>query len=163
VITIIASVEVAETIKILLGSQPSLKNKLLYCDVGLVRFEEIRVARVESCPVCGHAPETHPLPLKYALIEEACGRNNRRVFSVNPKENLNLAMKKLGKVLKTEGNSIDLQGEFGITFTTKKGVIVNILKSGIMITEGINTQAEALDFYREIIKKMGVAGASSNY
>jgi len=163
VLGIIASVEVAETVKILLGKQPSLRNKLLYCDVESMRFEEIEVAQAETCPVCGSNPKTRPTPLKHALVEEECGRNNRRVFIVIPKETLNLEMKRLTGLLKKERVQLNVKAKLGVTFTTKKNVLASILKSGVMIVEGTNSEKEALDFYKEIVvNKLGIPWSRIN-
>lgn len=151
VIGVVASVEVAETVKILLGWSPNLKNKLLYCDVGFMRFEEIEIARAESCPVCGCPPKANPLPLKRVLVEESCGRNNKRVFVVIPRENLNLKMEKLVGLLKRKEAQLNVEAKLGVTFRAKSGVLASILKSGIMITTGTNSKEETLDFYKEIM------------
>jgi molybdopterin/thiamine biosynthesis adenylyltransferase len=157
VLGVVASIEVAETVKLLLGRQPSLKNKLLYCDVDSVRFEEIEVACAETCPVCGSEPKASPTPLKHALIEESCGRNNKRVFVVVPKENLNLEIKKLVGLLKKEGAQFNVEAKLGITFRVKEGILVSILKSGVMIIEGTNSEEETLIFYREtVVDKMKI-------
>jgi len=151
VLGIVASIEVAETIKILLGKQPTLRNKLLYCDAESLRFEEIKITRSESCPVCGQQPKAEPTPLKHVLIKESCGRNNRRVFIVTPKENLDLQMSKLTRLLKEKGARLNVEAKLGITFTTKGKILASILKSGVMIIEGTNNENETLDFYKEII------------
>ncbi len=163
VISVVASIEVAETAKILLENQPSLRNKLLYCDVGSMRFEEIEVARVETCPVCGSQPKTSPTPLKHVLVEEGCGRNKKRVFTVAPKENLNLEMRKLVALLKKEGAQFKVEAKLGVTFTTKKGILVSILKSGVMVIEGANSEEAAIDLYRQIIvSRMGMPWSRIN-
>jgi adenylyltransferase/sulfurtransferase len=163
VIGVVASIEVAETVKILLGRQPSLRDKLLYCDIVSMRFEEIEVARAETCPVCGSQPKASPTALKHILIEEGCGRNKRRVFITVPKENLNLEMKKLIDLVEKENAQLKVKGKLGITFATKKGIIASILKSGIMIVEGTNSEEEALDFYKKIIvDKMGILWSRIN-
>ncbi len=157
VIGVVASIEVAETIKMLLGKQPSLGDKLLYCDVSLLRFEEIKVARVENCPVCGKKPKGNPAPLKHILIEESCGRNKNRVFITIPREDLNLDMKELASVLKKDRSSLKVEAKFGVTFKTKKGILASILKSGIMISEGTESEEETWDLYEKIVvNKIGV-------
>lgn len=155
---IVASIEVAETVKITLERQPSLKNKLLYCDVNSMRFEEIEVARVETCPVCGRIPKTYPIPLTHALIEEGCGRNNKRVFTVVPKEKLDLEIEKIIDLLKKKGAQLNVEAKLGATFITKEGFLTSILKSGVMIVEGTNNEEETLDFYKEIVvSKLGIS------
>jgi len=157
VIGIVASMEVAETVKILLGKQPSLRNKLLYCDIGSMRFEEIEVTQAETCPVCGSKPKTSPAPLRHILVEEECERNKRRVFIAVPKENLNLKIEKLIDFMKKEGARLKVKANHGITFATKDGIFASILKSGIMIVEGTNSEEETLDFYKKIVvDKMGI-------
>ncbi len=151
VIAIVASIQVAETIKLLLGKQPSLKNKLLYCDVENMRFEEIAIARAENCPVCGVRPKTIPDSSKHVFIEELCGRNRKRVFLAIPKQDLKLSMKKLITLLEKEEKKVNVKARLGVTFTAKEGNIVSILKSGIMIIEGMCNQEETLDFYRGIV------------
>lgn len=163
VLGVVASIEVAETIKILLGRQPSLKNKLLYCDVDSVRFEEIEVTRAETCSVCGSKPKANPTPLKHVLIEEGCGRNNKRVFVVVPKENLNLEIKKLVDLLKREGAQFNVEAKLGITFRAKEEILASILKSGVMIIEGTNNKEETLDFYKEtVVNKMKIPWSRIN-
>jgi len=151
VLGVLASIEVAETVKILLGKQPNLRNKLLYCDISSMRFEEIEVARAETCPVCGSQPKASPMPLKHVLIEEGCGRNNKRVFTVAPKENLNLKMEKLIDILKKEKTRLNVKTKLGVTLVTREKILVSILKSGVMIIEGPNSEEEALNFSKEIV------------
>jgi len=156
VLGVVASIEVAETVKILLGKQPSLRNKLLYCDIGSMRFEEIDVTRAETCLVCGSQPKASPAPLKHILVEEECGRNKRRVFIVVPKENLNLEMEKLIDIVEKGGTRLKVKSKYGITFATKEGILASILKSGVIIVEGTNSKKETLDFYEKIVvDKMG--------
>ncbi|UCE96093.1 MAG: HesA/MoeB/ThiF family protein [Candidatus Bathyarchaeota archaeon] len=151
VLGVVASIEAAETVKILLERQPSLSNKLLYCDIDSTRFEEIEVAKTESCPICGSRPKTSPKPLRHVLIEESCGRKNRRVFLMVPRENLNLKIKELIDILTKKGMQFKVKAKLGTTFETRQGLIASILKSGILIIEGANSRKEVLDFYKELV------------
>jgi adenylyltransferase/sulfurtransferase len=158
VISIVASVEVAETVKMLLGKQPSLRNKLLYCDIDSMRFEEIEVAHAKNCSVCGSKPKAAPTPIKHVLVEEECGRNSKRVFIVVPKENLDLDIKKLISLLKKQGTLFKVETRLGATFAPKSEIVASVLKSGVMIVEGMNSEEEALSFYREFVSdKMKVS------
>lgn len=151
VLGVVASIEVAETIKILLGRQPTLTNKLLYCDVRSLRFEEIDVTRMESCPVCGSQPRTDPMPLKNPLIEEGCGRRNKRVFTIIPKENLKLEMQELASISKKSGARLNVEAKLGVTFATNERLLVSLLSSGVMVVEGASSEEEALEVYRRIV------------
>jgi molybdopterin/thiamine biosynthesis adenylyltransferase len=150
ILGVIASLEVAEAIRLLTVGTPRLANKLLYCDVSSVRFEEIQVAAVESCPICGSEPTTTVVPFKHLLVEELCGRNNRRAFIVTPEETLGLDMKKLGRILKDESIRVEVECELGTVFSSS-GIRASLLTSGIMIVEGTRSDREALNFYTEIV------------
>jgi hypothetical protein len=157
IINIVASIETAETVKLLLGQTPSLVNKLFYGDISTMRFEEIDVTRVEHCPVCGEQPTTRPTPLKHALVEEGCGRNNRRVFMITPRENLNLKMGTVVPLLQSEGLQLTVKAQLGVSFATKDGLLASILRSGVMVIEGAANEEDALSFYRElIVHKIGI-------
>ncbi|MCW4052827.1 MAG: HesA/MoeB/ThiF family protein [Candidatus Bathyarchaeota archaeon] len=150
ILGVIASIEVSEAVKLLTIGQPRLANRLLYCDVSSLRFEEIKVAAVENCPICGSKPETIITPLKHLLVEELCGRNNRRTFIVTPAKTLALDMGKLRKILKDESIYIEVESELGTVFSSR-GISASLLDSGIMVVEGTRSDKETLDFYREIV------------
>ncbi len=52
ILSIIASVEVSEAIRIILGEKPLLANKILHCDIGNLEFEKIEISKAGNCPVC---------------------------------------------------------------------------------------------------------------
>ena len=158
IIGIIASVEVAETLRILLRKRPSLAGKLLYCDVDSMRFEEIAVARAAACPVCGNRPRVKSPHLKRALVVEGCGRNRKRVFTVIPRENLGLNMGQVKALLaKQEGVSIQVSAKMGVAFTVKTGAEASLLSSGVMVIEGAGDADDALSLYKTtVVRKIGI-------
>lgn len=151
VLSVIAGIEVAEAVKIITGKQPRLANKLFVCDIGKMTFDETSVSKAENCPVCGSKPKGSPKPLKRELIEEICGRSGKRVFIITPKKNLELNMKKLHEILKKRNFNIKVKADLGITFNKDHEANATILKSGIMIIEGVNDKEKAFEFYSEII------------
>src|SRR6266852_4478904 len=52
VVTLIASLEVAEALKLLAGREADLHGRLISCDVWTGNFQSVRVARDAECPVC---------------------------------------------------------------------------------------------------------------
>jgi adenylyltransferase/sulfurtransferase len=152
ILNIIASVEVSEAVRIILREQPRLANRMLHCDVGNMEFEEVEISKAENCPVCGPKPSGPPMPLKQKLVTEVCGRKGRRVFVVTPRRDLELNMNRLYSLLEDGGFEIKVRAELGVTFNNSglKGA-VSILKSGIMIIEGLNNEKEAYDLYSKII------------
>jgi molybdopterin-synthase adenylyltransferase len=59
IVNLIASLEVAEAIKLLSGNQTALHGRLISCDVWTGRFQSVRVARNPSCPVCSRHEFAH--------------------------------------------------------------------------------------------------------
>ncbi len=159
IVGIVANVEAAEAVRILLGEKPRLTSKLLYFDIGYVTADEINVARLEDCPVCGTKPRSMPKPLKREIVEEICGRGGKRTFVITPKKKLELNMANLHSLLKDKGFSIKVKAQLGITFSPDRNIAASILKSGVMITEGINEKEEALKLYNEIIEGLGVSAS----
>jgi len=147
-VNVIASLEVSEAIRILTGKQPRLANKLLYFDLDEMEFNEISLSKVESCPVCGSHPSGSPMPLKRELVEEICGRHGRKVFVIVP-DNLDVNLVELKNYLKRKGFSIKVEGKLGLTFVIRD-VKASVLKSGIVILEGVKGKDEALKFFSEL-------------
>jgi len=148
-VNIIASLEVSEAIRILTGKQPRLANKLLHFDLDELEFNEINLSKVESCPVCGEHPSGSPVPLKHELVEEICGRKGKKMFVVVPEESLDVDLVGLKSYLAKKGFNIKVEGKLGLTFNLKD-VKASVLKSGIVILEGVKGKDEALKFFSEL-------------
>ena len=148
-VNIIASLEVSEAIRILVGRQPRLASKLLHFDLEEMEFNEISLQKVESCPVCGDRPTGSRMRLRREMVEEVCGRKGRKVFVVVPEENLDLNLVELRNNLKKKGFSLKVEGELGLTFSLNE-VKASVLKSGIVIVEGFKEKDEALRFFSEL-------------
>ena len=148
---VIASVEVSEGIRILIGKQPRLANKLLYCDIGHVEFNEVQISKVEKCPVCGSKPSGSPTPLRRQLVEEICGRSGKKVFAIVPKKNLEINLLDLQDYLEKKKFNLKVKANLGVTFDHENEVTVSILKSGIMIIEGAKEKEDALNLFSDLI------------
>jgi len=151
ILNIVASVQVSEATRIILGKDPWLANKVLHCDIGDMKFEEVEISKAENCSVCGSKPSGPPMALKQKLITEFCGRGGKRVFAITPKRDLKLNMTKLHSLLMNNGFKIKVKADLGITFDNGFKETASILKSGIMIIEGTNSEKEAYNFYSKII------------
>jgi len=151
ILNIIASIEVSEAIRIILREKPRLVNKILHCDIGDMILEEVEISKVDNCPVCGSKPSGSPMALKQKLVTEICGREGKRVFVITPRRNLELNVNELFLLLKNNGLKIKVKADLGVTFDNGLNGTASILKSGIMIIDGISNESEAYDFYSKII------------
>ena len=149
-VNIIASLEVSEAIRILVGKQPRLANKLLHFDLDEIEFNEISLQNVESCPVCGTHPLSSPMSLKQEFVEEICGRKGKKVYVVVPERSIDINLRDVKNYLKKKGFSITVEAEMGLTFDSGD-VKASVLKSGITILEGLKEKDEALKFFNELM------------
>lgn len=66
---IIGAIQANETIKIILGAEDLLINRLLLFDAWQMKFRELKLRKDPSCPVCG----PHPTIKELIDYEEFCG------------------------------------------------------------------------------------------
>jgi molybdopterin/thiamine biosynthesis adenylyltransferase len=151
IISVVASIEVAEATRIILGKKPRLIDKLLHCDIEHLEFQEVEVFRSEDCAVCGSRPSGRPMTLRQELVTELCAREGKRTFVIIPKRNLTLDMDGLLSLLVTNGFDIKVRADLGISFDSGFNGMASILKSGIMIIETAADEKQAYDLYRSLL------------
>lgn len=155
ILGIISSIEVAETIRILLGRDPILTGKLLFANLEDLSIDLIKVVKRKDCPVCTRLISPESKIPKRDVVEEVCSREGKRSFIVAPKENLNLQLPKVSRFLQEKGWTIKIEGQYSITLTSKKNMQkISILKSGVMIVEGVDDKSTVIELYRNNLIKM---------
>jgi hypothetical protein len=135
VLGMISSVQVSEAVRLVIGQEPKLFNKLLYIDLREFEFNILDMQAVDSCRVCGTQPDGLPEEITDRLFEETCARDGRRNFVLSPKKRITIDLKKLGRLLKKRRFPIQSAGQLGTTFRPSKNIQACILKSGIMIAQ----------------------------
>jgi adenylyltransferase/sulfurtransferase len=68
----IGTLQAAEAIKLIVGIGEPLVGRLLLYDALETRFTRVRVARDDSCPLCGSSPEITELPSDTRDYQEFC-------------------------------------------------------------------------------------------
>ena len=150
ILNIIASIQVSETVRLIMGRKPNLAGAIMYCDLEDLSFERIELARVSSCPVCGSNPTSEPVPLKNNSLEEICGRDGKRVFVFSPDEDLCIELTSLNAKLELLNFHITVKAKFGTSFV--KGALKgSVLSSGVTVIEGVNGPEVARRIRSEIL------------
>ena len=150
ILSIIAAVEVAESVKLLVGQAPSLTGKLLFCDLRDLSFDTIDIKRSEKCIACGRPNGGEERPERRFVVE-ICGRERgSRVLMLTPREDLGLDMRRLLDLLSRDHYDVTVKGALGITFNQGKTKL-SILKSGVAVVTTRGSEEEAMDLYRRII------------
>ena len=162
VIGMVSSVQVSEAVRLLMGQEPKLFNKLLYIDLREFEFNILEIQSVDSCRVCGKTPDGPPEKIADRLFEETCARDGRRNFVLSPNRRISVDLGKLKKYLKKNQGSIKSAGQLGITFNpSEENIHACMLKSGIMIAQTPpDTKAEIKEkvfgiYYTIMIKGLG--------
>ncbi|MCD6263452.1 HesA/MoeB/ThiF family protein [Candidatus Bathyarchaeota archaeon] len=153
IVTLIASIEASEAVKVILGEQPSLAGILLVCDLRDASFEKIKVERAEGCPVCGPHPRSEPMPLRMQPVEEVCSREGRRTLILSPRRILRVNMEALQGLLREKGLGVVRRSRLAVTFKPSEGASATVLSSGVMVVEGFREAEEARGLYRELLVK----------
>lgn len=151
VLGIVSSLQVSEAVRLVLGERPRLAGKLLFVDVRNMSFDEFPLLRWPRCPVCGDGVAEEAPHLRRRLVEEVCGRGGKRVFIVNPKDNLGLDMEDLYRLVRGKGALVRARARLGITFSYQPKVSVSVLRSGVMVVYGVGGEGEALEVYKDIV------------
>jgi adenylyltransferase/sulfurtransferase len=149
IISVIASVQVSEAVRIILGEEPQLGSKLLHCDIAHLEFEAMELARDEDCPVCGLGPSDTVARTTERLVTELCAREGRRTFVVTPRKDLTLHIDRLHSVLERQGFEVSVRAKLGITFNRGPKGTASLLTSGVLIVEDAADEEEAYQLYRQ--------------
>jgi len=155
-IGIVSSIQVYEAVRVLIGQEPKLYNKLLYVDLREFEFNILDIPSLESCKVCGTRPDGEPMAVTDRFFEETCARDGRRNFVISPLKRIDLDMNKLSAAVEDRGLQIKTPGRFGITFKKSDQLTGCILKSGIMIAQTppqleSNFKNEVIETWRSIL------------
>lgn len=150
ILYLVAGAQVSEAIKIVVGQQPSLVNKLLYIDLNDLVFDKIQMNRHDECSSCGINVIKKPIEAPSLMVEELCGRDRgKRTYTVTPaqiKNDVNLLS--ILKNAESQGYAITSRGNLGITFSNQNKLLISFLTSGAATIVGAKDKDEALDIYK---------------
>ena len=150
ILYLVAGVQVSEAIKIIVGQQPSLVNKLLYIDLNDLVFDKIQMQRHNECISCGSNVHKKIIQAPNLLVEELCGRNRgKRTYTVTPaqiQQNMNLL--DVLKNAESQGYAITSKGNLGVTVSNKNKLLISFLTSGVATIVGAKNEDEALSIYK---------------
>lgn len=152
ILSLVGGIEVAETIKIILGKKPSLSERILHIDLENLDFSFTRTFKVEECPVCGSG-KPEDAPKEEMIIEELCGRNRgKRTFSLTPTQTFDLDVENVTKIATEKGFRVENQGDLGLSMRTND-FSVSFMKRGSAVVVGPKDENEAIQLYNDLLGK----------
>ena len=149
---IIANIEVAEAVRILLGKTPQLAGTLLFVDASDLSFEKISIKKESSCKVCNLKPDQifFESTRRRNFVKSICGRASKSTHIVLPEKDQDLDFRKVLENL-DKSYKVILLSELGVSLKRNLEIDISILKSGVGIIKGANTEENALATYRELV------------
>jgi len=150
ILSIIGGIEVSETVKVITGKEPSLKNKVLHVDLENLVFNFTKVSRVQECSVCGTGRKQEK-PKEELILEELCGRNKgKRTFSVTPTYPVALNVDEITSIAKEKGFVVENLGDLGLSVRTDD-LSVSFMKRGSAVLVGPKDEKEAISLYKDLL------------
>jgi molybdopterin-synthase adenylyltransferase len=150
ILYLVAGIQVSEAVKIVVGQQPSLVNKLLYIDLNDLVFDKIQMRRHDECSSCGLNINRKTVQIPSLMVEELCGRDRgKRTYTVTPaqiKNDVNLL--NVLKNAESQGYTITSKGNLGITVSNQNKLLISFLTSGAATIVGAKNEDEALSIYK---------------
>ncbi len=152
ILSIIGGIEVAEAVKIILGKNPSLSDKILHVDLENLDFVMTKTFRADECNICGNG-KTDSVPKSEFIIEELCGRNRgKRTFSITPTQKFEIDVGKITYLAKNLQFNVENQGDLGISMRTND-LSVSFMKRGSAVIVGPKDEEDAVSLYKKLVSK----------
>jgi adenylyltransferase/sulfurtransferase len=157
VLSIIASIQVGEAIRIITGKMPNLANKMLLVDFNSLSFDILNLNRSEQCPACSNYPSVELI--KYATkYEIGCAREEHGIFYLYPPDKVNINLAELYQKLNNKGYKGLSKNKFSISFEPEEDIKMSISKEGFCVAqvsfklaaqEGI--ESKLMEIYKEVL------------
>ena len=153
ILYLVAGIQVSEAVKIIMGKEPTLVNKLLYIDLSELSFDRVQMFRQEECPSCGSARKDSSVVAKELIIEELCGRDRgKRTWTVTPAEPVPVNLGSISKTAESLGYQVKTRGNLGITAVNSGRMSVSFLSSGAATIVGAKDEEDAVSVYKTFVK-----------
>jgi len=150
ILSIVGGIEVSEAVKVIMGKEPSLKDKVLHVDLENLVFNFTKVSRVQECSVCGTGRKQEK-PKEELILEELCGRNKgKRTFSITPTHPMTLNVDDVTSIAKEKGFIVENLGDLGLSMRTND-LSVNFMKRGSAVLVGPKDEEEATSLYKDLL------------
>ena len=152
ILYLVAGIQVSEAVKLIMGKESSLANKLLYIDLGELSFDRIQMFRQEECPSCGTLRKEPNLVVSNLIIEELCGRDRgKRTWTVTPSEPVPVNLGGIVKNAESLGYQVKTRGNLGITAVSSGRMSVSFLSSGAATIVGAKDEDDAIKIYKTFV------------
>ena len=152
ILYLVAGIQVSEAVKLIMGKEPALANKLLYVDLNELSFDRVQMFRQDECPSCGTSRKEIGLNVSQLIIEELCGRDRgKRTWTVTPAEPVPVNLGGIVKNAESLGYQVKNRGKLGITAVNTGRMSVSFLSSGAATIVGAKDEEDAVSIYKTFV------------
>ncbi|HXV46093.1 MAG TPA: ThiF family adenylyltransferase [Nitrososphaera sp.] len=152
ILYLVAGIQVSEAVKIIIGKEPTLVNRLLYIDLNELSFDRVQMFRQEECPSCGATRRDIEVATKELIIEELCGRDRgKRTWTVTPAQPAPISLVSISKNAESLGYQVKTRGNLGITAVNSSRMSVSFLSSGAATIVGAKDEEDAVKIYKTFV------------
>lgn len=146
-LSIAASVQVREAVLLTTGREPRLSNRLMFIDLSSLSFDFFDIGRDDECPVCSSKKsEELPIQSEEPKVTTLCSGT----FNLTPGTPVEIDMDLIADRL---GSSYEVrQAKRWLKVCTPTGVEVTLMERANAIIKGVDSEGEALDLYKEILR-----------
>jgi len=146
VLSLAASVEVNEAIRLATNREPTLGNRLMTIDSESLTFDFFDIGKSEQCPICSNPNEIEEVKKNEYNITQLCSQS----YNVSPPKMENID---LTEIIQNADSSYSIK-QIGksLMVTLPSGEKITLMKSGSAIIRGADTADEAIRLYELILK-----------
>lgn len=140
-LSIAASLEVEEAVRLATGKTPALANKLLTIDIENMSFDSFTIGRNESCNICAMPRKIDVESLSEPRVTMLCSKS----YSISGTHSVDL-----DDIAKQQSAKIGMRTKRSIAIKTDE-VMITLMASGSAIIKGAETPEEALRLYKKFV------------
>jgi len=146
-LSIVASVEVRESVLLATGQSPRLANRLMVVDIASLSFDFFDIGRDDNCPVCSiHATPPSVEQSEVPRVTTLCSGT----FNLTPGSPVEIDMNLIAERL---ASSYEVkQAKRWLKLRSSSGIEVTIMPQANAIIKGVKSEKEALEIYETILR-----------
>ena len=144
-LSIAASIEVNEALKLALGREPDLANRLMTIDTNNLSFDFFDIGKASDCSVCSQPQKHQDRKQSELTVTQLCSQS----FNVSPGKLLKLDLDKLATKLDLDC-SVRRRKRF-LVVNLDNEIRMTIMPAGNVVVKGVASAAEASKLFQEII------------
>jgi len=145
-LSLAASVEVNEAIRLATGIPPILANRLMTIDSASLSFDFFDIGRVANCPQCSQSRIVMKKEGDGITVHTLCSQS----FNISPPTIMNLNLENIARNQDSQ-DKLTIGKKF-LVIQKPSGSRITLMTSGSAIIKGVNTADDAVHLYEGVLK-----------